>query len=334
MKNIRLIFTCLLIVLGWSSCTKTIDFQEAENEQQLIINGILTPDSTFKIMLVKSQSILESSGYPVVSGAQVTLKEDGTELGQAIEKNGYYTIPAYRPLPGKTYRLDVQSGSKNLTTETYIPTSAKIISVDTTTNKGQWGHKRKQFDLTFEDQPGDDFYRILLVQELLYTMQIKPDSMVYMLSRSTQYILSEDPVFNSLYNNIDNETLDMGPENNYQIFPDLYFNNKQYNVKFEVYDSYRNNDILYQKSTVHLQKLSKDLFNFLKYLNLHNYYRDEPFSEPVPVYSNIENGTGIFAGVNDEAQVSFKEVFIPHSMDTIEVVEAPDYGYGGYYGGY
>lgn len=156
---------------------------------------------------------------------------------------------------------------------------------------------------------------------------------------------TDDPVFKSVYNNSGEEIFDMGPENRYYIFTDDFFEGKERTIQIRK-DFYYNNfdpsnpqlnnmpETIYDRFTIHVQRLSKDLFNYMKYLELYNYYHDNPISEPVPVYSNVKNGAGIFAGFNDEARFTFENVYIPYSMDTIKIEQDPYNGGGGYGYGY
>jgi hypothetical protein len=45
-----------------------------------------------------------------------------------------------------------------------------------------------------------------------------------------------------------------------------------------------------------IYKLSNDLYKYIKSVNKQQQVGDNPFSEPVFVYTNIKNGLGIFAG--------------------------------------
>ncbi len=316
------------------SCTKVIDFEEADTEQQIVVNGILSPDSTFVVMLTKSRSILEEAKYQVVADAQVILFEDGTEIGQAYEDRGYYVIPTFTPQSGKSYRLNIKANGKELNAETAVPVPVEVTKTDTTTIENEWGGKTMELKVTFQDSPENDYYRIIVFREQLLSARNEHGATVYYRFRQPDYINLDDPVFKSLYSNFEYGDVETGPDNDYAIFSDELINGKEYTLRFEANFSSSNGNygMIYEKYIVHFQKLSGDLFNHLKYVNLYDYYHDDPFSEPVPVYSNIKNGAGIFAGFNDDQKLVFEEIHQPYSMDTIQVEEG--YGYGGYYYGY
>jgi len=340
----------ILLLATIFSCTKTLDFDEANNESQFVLNSIIWPDSVFAASISKSTSILMDKQVGQITGGTLDLYEDGTLLTQITSPTGQFYASGIKPKAGKSYRIVVNSNGKQLEAETTIPDQAEILSIDTSSVKDEYGYKRINYKVKIKDPIGDDYYRIVVMNETLSKMTFidseKKKTTAYYLQNMQYSILSDDPVFNSVYNNMGEDIIDMGPENDYNIFPDDYFKGKEYSVQFQIspygygyYNPYSSgsvynpnspNNTIFERNTIHIQKLSKDLYNYLKYLKLYNHYHDNPFSEPVPVYSNVKNGTGIFAGFNDNTVSHFEKVYIPFSMDTIKVEEQ----YGGYnYGG-
>ena len=63
--------------------------------------------------------------------------------------------------------------------------------------------------------------------------------------------------------------------------------------------SYRNIGLRF-----YLHNISQDYYYYRRSLELYNQSSDNPFAQPVQVYSNIENGFGIFAG----AQVNYFDI--------------------------
>jgi hypothetical protein len=332
-----------LILTALFSCTKTINFDDEGLADQLVLNSIIWPDSAFSASLNKSSSILTDRRIGQMTSGTLDLYENGTLLTQITSPMGQFRAKDIKPKVGSTYRIVVNSNGKQVEAETTIPNPVKVISLDTTTIRDKNNSKRLNFTVKIKDQEGDDYYRITTTSEIL-TLIINSDgkgSRKYYLQKNQNSINSDDPVFNSLYNNFGGKTIDMGPSNEYNIFPDNYFQGKEYSIQFQISNSgygnisynsgYGGGKRIYERNVIHIQKLSKDLYNYLKYLELYNFYHDDPFSEPVPVYSNIKNGVGIFAGFNDDARFTFEKIYIPFSMDTIKLEE--NNGYGGY-GGY
>lgn len=340
-----------LILVSLFSCTKTLDFDDEQLADLLVLNSIVWQDSVFKASFIKSASILEAGsepGQPVTNGT-LDIYENNQLLAHLTSSTGAFRANGLKPKAGYSYRMVATGNGQQVTAETTLPVKAEVLSVDTLIVKNpdnSWGIT---FNIRMKDTPGDDYYRIILMHNSLsrMTFQDIDNKLItrYYLRNDASGLHTDDPVFKSVYNNSGDEILDMGPENRYYIFPDDLFEGKERTIQvrkyffYNYYDPqnpgyYGSQDRIYDRFTVHIQRLSKDLFNYLKYLELYNYYHDNPISEPVPVYSNVKNGAGIFAGFNDEASFSFENIHIPFSMDTIKIEQDPSNGGGGYGYGY
>lgn len=342
----------ILMIVSILACDKTLDFDDEGLANKLVFNGIIQTGDRFNSNLSRSASILSETRFgsqSMPADGTIQLFENETLLSTTYSPFGQFSLTDIKPKAGANYRIVVNTENETIEAQTTIPEKVNVLSLDTTSIKDKNNYKHLIYKLKLKDQSGDDYYRILMTTENL-TLQINSVDTVprkYYLQKSENSIISDDPVFKSLYNNFGGETLDMGPENSYHIFPDDYFKGKEYSMQFGTYGinfgsdysySNPNNPAIYQskkniytRNVVHIQKLSKELYTYLKYLKLYEFYHDDPFAEPVPVYSNIVNGVGIFAGVNDEAQFSFQKTYIPYSMDTIKVEEGGYNNGGGYY---
>ncbi|HLN72428.1 MAG TPA: DUF4249 domain-containing protein [Prolixibacteraceae bacterium] len=330
-----------LILVSFLSCIKTIDFNDEQYANQLILNSIIWPDSAFQASLSKSTSILENDYGPVyqIPDGAMDIYENNQLLAHLSSSTGKFRAANIKPKAGNTYRLVATSQGKQIEAETIIPLKAEVVSIDTSLVKNNSYQKTLFFDFKIKDTPGEDYYRIVLEYEYLAQITSRDinnkEIKIYQLPRNINWgKISDDPVFKSVYSNSGGEIFDMAPDNRYNIFPDDIFNGKERSIQvkanFTTYNlqNYGNIQTIYDRFTLHIQHISKDLYNYLKYLELYDYYHENPISEPVPVYSNIKNGAGIFAGFNDDASYTFEKVYIPYSMDTIKIEGSP--GYGGY----
>lgn len=341
----------LLIMAAWSliSCEKDLKFDDEGLANQLVLNSIISSNKGFSASLTKTRSILENSysysGGGLMADGTLDIYLNGELIKNLNSSTGYFTPSGIKPKAGDSYRIVVNSNGKQLEAETTIPQKTEVISVDTTTFRDERNNKFLIYKATIKDLEGDDYYRILITKESLILNKNADGkgAKKYYLNVSEKSIRSDNPVFNSVYNNFGGDAFDTGPNNDYNIFPDDYIKGKDYAIQFHAndygygnysdpyYGGYGNSETIYERNVVHIQHLSKELYTYLKYLKLYSHYHGSPFSEPVPVYSNIKNGIGIFAGVNDDAQFTFEKIYRPFSMDTIKV-EDGNYGSGYYYG--
>jgi hypothetical protein len=97
-----------------------------------------------------------------------------------------------------------------------------------------------------------------------------------------------------------------GQSNGYDIFTDVLFNGSTYNLTFtdrnlkEVkflpqYVEFEHRYSFPDRVVYHIevQQLTYEYFMYLKTRNAYNNNDDNPFMEPIQIFSNIENGTGI-----------------------------------------
>lgn len=336
MRNIIII---IIISATFFSCIKPIDFDDQGLANQLVLNSIICPDSVFSASLFKSTSILTDKRVGQSIDGTLDFYENGNLLATMSSAKGQFSDVNIKPKMGSTYRIVVTANGKQAEAETIIPNKSEIVSIDTLTTTDEYKWKKMNFKLKIKDQPGEDFYRIIIIREALkmeYNSN-RPEINKYYLEKTQVSIESDDPVFNSLFNNFGGEVMNMGPSNNDFIFPDDYFQNKEYSIKFQDNTYFQNQfqeysyidpsnpniysgrKCIYERNTIHLLKLSKELFNYMKYMVLYNHYHDDPFAEPVPVFSNIKNGVGIFASFNDDTKITFEDIHTPYSMDTIKI---------------
>ena len=347
MKRI-VFFTLMLATL--LSCTKTIDFDNEELAHLVVVNSMIGTDHTFSALLTQSTSILtDGQTNPPLEGT-MDLYEDGTLLRQFPSQRGGFSAFDIQPEAGKNYRMVISANGQQVEAETNIPLQTEVVSIDTMSTKTKFNSIITNYKLKIKDAVGEDYYRLFIVHEMLTMIPKENDTIRYLPYINYDRVQSEDPVFKSVYNNFGDELIDFGPENDYAIFPDTYFQGKEYTLQFTTYSYYRNPanpnfggggygnpnnpdpasgpQKIFDRTTIHIQHLSKDLYTYLKYLELYTYYSSNPFSEPVAVYSNVKNGVGIFAGFNDEAKFIYEDTYIPYSMDTIKVEEVQGYSYG------
>lgn len=336
-------FYYILISMVLLSCTKIIELDDQKLANQVIVNSIIWPDQAFSVYLTRSSSILIDNGNnPPMMGA-LDLYEDGTLIRQFPSQLGEFSATDIQPKSGKKYRIVVTSNGKQIDAETTIPYQAEVKSIDTLTINNQNNYKTTRYSIQLNDPQGEDYYRIVVTNETLIQGKDPEDKriMKYYLNKSQNYIYSEDSIFKTVYKSFDG-TLHShgGPQNDYFIFPDTYFQGEAYTVQLNSI-TYFNGNVdsnsygepgnpvlkrIFERNVVHVQRLSKELYTYLKYLKLYNNYYAIPFSEPVTVYSNVNNGAGIFAGFNDDARYTFETIYIPFSIDTIQIEDAPFYG--------
>lgn len=303
MKNILTIL-CLAFLFSISCenlLIKDLPLDETGFEKQLAVQSFIVAGTDSIITLVsENASVLESTFDIVYLDADVSLRKSDTEI--AVLEQGddgrYYHFFDSVIEAGGEYELVIENTKYgDSRTKTAIPEVIEIKDFDFKYNVGTDPLDMTQVSevsFTIVDPPGENFYSMSMESKVggLDTF-IDPFSMdtftfesqVYLYPVSTQL----DPAVSvSIYGE--------------DIFiNDDFFDGQEYrvSVRYSVFNNGGENSeeeikkLLLMNFTTH----SEDSFNYQTSLDRYNSSQDFGlFSEPVSVYTNIDNGLGIFAG--------------------------------------
>ncbi len=307
--KIRISILVFLLAL-LSSCNREIHFDFPDVEPAIVINSIITPESSISVSISAVMPIAEES-YTVVNDtdatgnihflhvpkpkyciedATVLIYEDG-ELFCSLEYDGegYYISDKY-PKVGSTYTIVVNApGYKECkaTTTLYNMPVLSNRSFRDTVSVDQEGFPLSKLSFTITDNnPNHNFYEMSC-----RAVSDKYDVDIYFnKSRNTDKALAQSECL--LF---DNSVL---------LFTDKYFSNGSYNL-----------DVIYNYSPyvampkydleITVKTISESYYEYRRSRIMQEYQEEGLFenlangetlsSIPVDIYSNIENGFGIFA---------------------------------------
>ncbi len=283
-------FTLILFVLIIiaSGCTNTLDVDIERRKPMICVNSEFNADSTWNVSVTRTRNILDdlsTTDFDPVPDAVVTLTDN---QGNIIERldwspgvSGQYAS-AYRgttkPQAGQNYRLRVEvPGEEVVDAESYVPVTIPIdeVQVDSTA----FGTDEVKVSVVLTDPGGQPNY---------YAVKIL---------RSTYYVLNDDTVRfleDVRFDPIDPAFQDYFSTDVSSIFNDRLFDGKSFRFEGKVRSSVGTGTK--PEHHVMLLTLSGEYYEYLTTKNLQNDRNDDPFAQPVQVFSNINNGVGIFAG--------------------------------------
>lgn len=360
MQKHALIFTMLCAVL-FSSCEKTIDFKGNDIAPMIVVNGLVVPGKPIEVSVTKSQSFLADSYlFETLTDAKVDLYIDD-EFAETLnleEVEGSEIFSHYYPdyveyafrgetiaENGKTYRLEIaREGLQSVNCETTVPDAVDLLAVDTLTEiipvdygtQKLWAIKIKFGD----NAETDNFYRIQIneingLNKNYYQAEKEYSDTVFMWEQLALNLDLFDPVFGNKTDEAD-EIVTGTPDNKYALFDDTQINGKEYTVKVRLsynYNVYRpypldedSGNFLERK--IVLYALSPEYYEYLKSATNHFYYADDYFSEPVPVYSNVRGGMGIFAALDSASYSVISGIYPMEGKVYMENDNTGGYGYG------
>lgn len=288
----KYILQIIALVFLFSACEQTIDFNGKESDPVTIMNGLFTPDSVFSLAVSETKHITHTGPIPNVENAVVEVFS-GDDLVETLshQNNGIYK-GSKKPEAGKSYKVDVSYNKNKVSAKAEVPAT---VAINKLTSKliynSDQGEAYLELNVQFTDPAKvSNYYRITVLH--------KPKANE---SPNHPYVSSNDIVMNATYGGNENG-LNGSIANTYLIFNDKLIKGKQYEVKLQFTDynamfAVQNDRVDLEKDyKVYLHSISEEYFLYLKSRALSEYTNDDPFSEPVPIYSNVNGGGGVLAG--------------------------------------
>ncbi len=277
----KLTYILLAIVL-FGSCEKYIDIEIPDEGRKITVNCFINDSDKPILMLTRSKFILDNGyEFSLIDSAKAYLYQNGVQVAEFFQQDtsnipepwdiGAY-VADYTCQPGKQYTIKVIKDGETITSSTQIPNSVTIQSIDTMTILNQDGYKNLRIKITINDPANIENY---------YQFSFRTISFGYEQILSFPVNQSDFGVTGTSYQS-------------YLITNDKLFNGQSKTFIFDL-DAGNFYDIVTPLSIV-VNGVSKDMFLYYQQLQKYQNAQNSFLAEPVMMYTNIENGLGIFAG--------------------------------------
>ena len=298
--------TLLIFIVLSTSCIKELDYLASPFTSQLVLSSIINPDSLIKAHVGKTIAITDTSSA-IVENAGVFLFENGVPIDTLdYQSDGWYVSNVY-PQVGFSYRLETYHPAfSSVSSECTVPPPPQINSFLFTVGEtlDQEGIPITRFTLRLNDpDPNINYYELILYSENPLDPMIQPTQ----LTRITQ---------------LDDPTLIADANWNYApstlFFSDALFNGMNGEVSFNIkWGGYPTaGDSPYY---IEIRNISSSYYQYLKSWSVHRFNQNstqntrDPLTllfqgDPVELYSNVNNGYGIFGAYN---QILKDATYIP-----------------------
>lgn len=263
-----------------------VDVDMPLKPSSIVVHSVINPDSVFQAQLTASQNILSEIRFSTIESAKIDIY-DGESFLETLDEdsNGFYR-GKQKPLPGRNYSIIASNANyKTIQASDNVPDSKFAIhSVSFSKNsKEQYNQEVYNMALEFDDPSGENFYEIGMYGSLfIFDRSVSPPVIIDTLT-IPYYLRSEDPIFSDTYRNSDG----------FWTFSDVLVDGKRVKINFIV-QLHQLVSVEEIEVTVVLRDISYSLYRYQQTASLQQSLNGDPFAEPVPVYSNIQNGYGIF----------------------------------------
>jgi hypothetical protein len=275
----------VILSITLTSCTKPYSFDIDNIEKRIVVNSFLCTDSTFMANLVEEAALndktfLTEDGFvisnlkPINNANIIIYNEDIIIDTLDIAANGNY-FGHTKPDFNKNYKIVIYAdGFNKVEANNKLPTMVKIDSIRKKKIDEEY-NDRYQLTIFFNDPPNEKNYYYISISGL-----------------TTNYS-TEDPVIGEWHSNW----------RQIPIFSDELFNGKTYGLKImvnvNISDWYEPE---WNYIAVNLHTISQDYFLFVESYNKQTpKFGDDIIEmfqqgliEPIPIYSNIDGGLGLF----------------------------------------
>ncbi|MEM7298556.1 MAG: DUF4249 domain-containing protein, partial [Bacteroidota bacterium] len=340
MKKILIIFSLFTLF----NCEQEIPPILPEFENRIVANSFIRPDTTIAVFLSNNISVL-SNGVPSgITNASIELYENDIFIGSFSETilehsdnshsssgepyrpvEGVYLMD-HIPQPANTYRIEIQhSGYPQTSATTIIPTvqsefeislSEPIILSYDPDYPDEPTYIRYTATVNIDDALGKNYYEIAVFGE--GNSRIGFDDDGNKLYRKDLFQIdynSDDLLFEE-----GNNPAFLGDAG--EVFSDDLFNNQKFKLQitFDIQVGAQaqsfgadGREVLasWERFFIEVRSLSEEYYQYQYTSSLHKTITEDPFAEPVQVFSNVENGLGIFSWYNIETFEFSLEEFIP-----------------------
>ena len=289
-KNIFLIIIVLLII----SCEKEVVIPIEYTQQKLVVNALFCTDSLWEVELSASKYIYDTVDISYINNAQITISDsDGNSFLLTNMDNGIYKSTNEQPEIGKIYTLNVSHDDyDNVSASNQLPGEIAIDNISWEEPTFVDGDIYRKINLTFQDSPEDDYYLIRINTGLWEYFENYETGKL-----DSVYFEFSIPLMSQ---NINPNENDKWPETTLS-FTDNVFNGTQYTIDLLMPEYYftweeKEIDIGIEKIYISMSKISQEYYWYSSSYRAYLESQNAMFAQPTQVYTNIENGLGIFAG--------------------------------------
>ncbi|WP_160118728.1 DUF4249 domain-containing protein [Chryseotalea sanaruensis] len=318
----------IVILFCYTGCETEIDFPINHLPPTIVVNGLLETDSVFKVHLSTSAKVTGNIEHKVLETAAVKIKDEDGQLFdlELVEYNDnssskfYKSTGDYKPIPGKQYFIEASNtGIPSISATLTMPEVVELSNVKFASDQFQVFERNQENNpeypnafflpvrLTINDQPGENYYELSVLEEHLPLSYINQQGE---LVNSPGFFL---PVtvfsYNTFLNSSDIENWEGLDGVDYYrrgelLFSDEPFDGKALDVEILAFTTVRLNGfpepliehVSNRRFHVVLNHVSKEYYTYRQTLRNYLENRHNNFVEPINVYSNIKNGLGIFLG--------------------------------------
>lgn len=336
MKNSTYLPVVILAIL-LQSCHKELDYEDLDFKPKIVLNGIIYQDSIIEVNVARTKSIIEHSEVlPFLDNAEVRLFENDVY----IEDLSYDSLGMYRStvtakantsyrLEAKTDEIETASASFSLQElKEFTLSNIQFEITDTTVSFNDISVEELLAGIDVPPETDTSLSFVKLKFDIVFVDDATEENYYSYENYGNFNALMHTSIFSSELGEI--EAVLLEEEGSAHLsFQNFHDYDKYYPEGRSSHNGYREghyiSDELFNGNEVHfslktfyftgnIEPVEIILYSYpydyvyfnitgIRYMNA----RDNPFSQPINIYSNVENGTGMVCGVSKSRQIIYPD---------------------------
>jgi len=293
-----------LVITIFSSCIKEVHIPIENKQSKLVLNGLFNTDSLWNVELSVSKYIYDTAAIELVDDAQVIVSDTkGNSFELLNVGEGEYQSLTEKPIIGEVYSIEATHDThENISSTNQLPSTIEVNEITWDEEVFIEGTLSRKVSINFEDTQEKEFYLIKLSSEVTESFNDPIGG------QSESFTMNQD-----IYFTMQNSPLTDGNSEWMRslTFSDESFNGTNYTVNLIVDEWYFTNseDEFFSRKVenvkISISRVSQEYYWYQRSFEAYSSSQGGLFSQPVQVYTNIENGLGVFAGYS-ATEVSFQ----------------------------
>jgi len=293
-NKIKVLTVFFLLLL--TACTKEVNLDDIKLEPKICLYCLYTAGNRLNIYLCKTGNAITQTGVVEINDATVVLWSNNVEIEHlTYDSAGYYSTKSYRMEAGKSYTITVDvPGFERIVATDSVPDVTPILKDSVIKNNYiVEGQLFSTLFFDFYDRPNEhNYYMIAVVFQYLNEQTGKVENWAIPVRSDNAIIVSDE-----------NHQTSYGLRESffYLIFDDSNISERPTKVFFYYFSG--NDEILH--SFFKFYSLSRNMYKYYQSINISGEINNRALFGNINVYqqndyynlfSNIQNGIGIFAG--------------------------------------
>ena len=309
-QQFKYLLSLCFVLLLWR-CVEPVELDLQHDPKIVVLNQNFAASEPLEIILAETRPLF-SEGNKYINNATVQITQDGKPIGElnhVPNSDGKYgTEGRLIPEEGLSYAITVDApGLESIHASNTIPQKVPIKKIDILNlqkkekenNQTEYNY---QLDIVIDDPSNvNNYYQITFIQLLWDYSILGRDTILFPFPSLTRPAIIQRNISDPIIKH---------PETGALIKDDL-FDGKEKKFQFDASIIFNESEKLIGQLVIELRTVSEDYYLFYSSLARQSQSTGSSnitaFDEPSSVYTNIENGYGIFAGYSfDLKAVSIK----------------------------